>query len=68
MHDICISKNSGKITVSHHKLCFTDEYTLLSNYKPSHVQYLSDPLPYEPIILSDEKLRQLSDQHKKYIK
>ena len=68
MHDIYISKKSGKVTVSHHKLCFADEYNLLCNYKHRNDQCLPDPLSYEPIKLSDEKLRQLSEQHKKYIK
>ena len=68
MHDIYIFKKSGKVTVSHRKLCFTDEYTLLHTYKPVHAQHLSIPKSYEPMKLSVEKLHQLSDQHKKYIK
>lgn len=67
MHDIYISKKFGKVTVSHRNLCFKDGYKLC-NYKPRHDQHLPDPVPYEPIKLSAEKLRQLSEQHKKYIK
>ena len=67
MHDIYISEKSGKVTVSHRKLCFRGEYQLC-NYTPHNDQHLSDPLLYEPTKLSGEKLQQLSIQHKTYIK
>ena len=66
MHDISISKKSGKVTVLHWKLCYQGGYSVLSNYKPRINQCVSDPVPYEPIKLSDEKLRQLGEQHRKY--
>ena len=67
MHDIYISEKSGKVTVSHRKLCFRGEYQLC-NYTPHNDQHLPDPLLYEPTKLSGEKLQQLSIQHKTYIK
>ena len=67
MHDIYISEKSGKVTVSHRKLCFRGEYQLC-NYTPHNDQHLPDPLLYEPTTLSGEKLQQLSIQHKTYIK
>ena len=67
MHDIYISEKSGKVTMSHRKLCFRGEYQLC-NYTPHNDQHLSDPLLYEPTKLSGEKLQQLSIQHKTYIK
>ena len=68
MHDISISKKSGKVTVLHRKLCYQGGYSVLSNYKPRIIQRVPIPVPYEPIKLSDEKLRQLREQHRKYIK
>ena len=57
MHDISISKTSGKVTVLHRKLCYRGEYSVLSNYKPRNDQRVPDPISYKPIKLSDEKLR-----------
>ena len=67
MHDTYVSEKSGKVTVSHHKLCFKDEHQLC-DYTPRNDQHLPDPLLYEPTKLSGAKLQQLSNQHKTYIK
>ena len=68
MHDILLSKKSGKVFVSYRSCCFSGDYTLLRNYKYKLLQLCSDILPYEPITLSSEKLRQLIKQHRRYIK
>ena len=67
MHDIVVSKKSGNIVVSFRKLCFNGEYTALKNYKYSPEQALSLS-PYDPVSLSHEKVWQLDEQHKRYIK
>ena len=67
MHDILISKKSGKVGFAHRKQCFDGEYTM-HNYKYNCKQPLSTVSPYEPGQLSAEKVRQLSEQHRRYIK
>ena len=57
---------SGK--VSQWRVCFNGEYTPLRNSKYNPKQTLSAPSSYEPVELSAEKVHQLSEQHRKYIK
>ena len=68
MHDILVSKKSGKVNVAHQRSCFDSEYTMLCNYKYNAKQPLPDLSAYEPVQLSAEKLHQLSEQHRRYIK
>lgn len=49
-------------------MCFDSEYTMLHNYKFDDKQPLLELSLYEPVRLSTEKLCQLSEQHKRYIK
>lgn len=68
MHDIFVSKKSGEVTIEHRRRCFDGEYTTLCNYKYNSKQPLPSLSPYEPVQLSAEKERQLSEQHRRYIK
>ena len=67
MHDILVSKKSGKIVVSYRNTCFNGEYAIVHNYKYNPKQ-LPDRSPYDPAQLSADKLHHLSEQHKRYIK
>ena len=69
MHDIVVSKlRLGKTTVTHGRVCFNGGYTALHNYKFNAEQPLSDLSAYEPVQLSAEKVRQLSEQYRRYVK
>ena len=66
IHDILISKKSGKV-ISYKDTCFNGEYTIyttnmiLNNY-PLRLRLRINQLN------SAEKLRQLTEQHRRYIK
>ena len=69
MHDIVVSKlRLGKTTVTHGRVCFNGGYTARHNYKFNAEQPLSDLSAYEPVQLSAEKVRQLSEQYRRYVK
>ena len=59
IHNILVSKVSGKIVVSYRNLCFSGEYTTMHNYKYDPKQQLSTLFPYELVQLSGEKVHQL---------
>ena len=67
MHDILITKKSGRVVISYRDTCFSGEYTVIHNYKYDPNQQLPNPSPYEPVELSAEKLRQLTEQHRRFI-
>jgi hypothetical protein len=68
MHDILVTTKLGKVVVSYRDTCFSGEYTIIHNYKYDPKQQLLNPSPYEPVELTAEKLRQLTEQHRRYIK
>jgi len=69
MHDISVSKlRLGKTTVTQRRVCCNGEYTALRKYKYNAEQTLPDISSYEPVVLSAEKIRQLGEQHRRYIK
>lgn len=67
MHDIIISKKLGNIVVSFSKLCLSGEYTVLKRYRHNLEQSLFVS-PYDPVSLSHEKVWQLDEQQRRYIK
>ncbi len=68
MRDIMVSKKSGKVNVAYRRICFDGEYTVLHSYKYNIKQPLPELSLYEPVRLSADKVRQLSEQHRRYIK
>ena len=67
LHDILISKKSGKVTFVNRKQCFDGDYTM-HNYKYNCKKPLFTVSLYEPFQLTAEKGCQLSEQHRRYIK
>ena len=54
MHDILLSKKSGKVLATYRKVCFNGDYAVLRNYKYNPKHSLSDLSPYNSVPLSSE--------------
>ena len=68
MCDILVSKKAGKVDVDYRRMCFDSEYITLHNYNYNSEQPLPCLSLNKPVLLFVENLRQLSKQHRRYIK